>query len=434
METKEKLKKILVEWSEHKIPAIYRRDFDMSLLKGGEVLSIIGARRTGKTFLCYQIINELRKSVPHDNVIYINLEDERLHPLNGSELSELWDVCLELFSIRLDKTAYLFVDEIQNASLWSKWARRITDQNKNLKLIMTGSSSKLMSRDIATELRGRALSHTVYPLSFSEYIRANGSEIEDAKRLLYSNERIKIKKQFGKYFRRGGFPATVQSELPNELLKEYFSVMFYKDLIERHKVKNIRLFEDYLTLLVDQTSSLFSISATSGKLAQFGHSLSKNTLSNFSKYIEDAFIVFEVRKFSQKIKEQLKAPRKIYAIDHGLVQAVRFAFSEDYGRILENIVFLALKRQDKKIFYHSGTRECDFLIMDDNRVEQAIQVTKSVLDPKTLKRETEGLIEAMQRHNLKEGMILTEDNREDIKVDRGHIKVLPVWYWLLGLK
>jgi hypothetical protein len=314
---------------------------------------------------------------------------------------------------------------------WSKWARRITEQNKNLKLIITGSSSKLLSSEIATELRGRTTSFAVYPLSFAEYLGAVNFKTEN-KNILYSNERVIIKKQFNNYLKAGGFPATLRGGEPKEILKEYFRVMFYRDLIERYKIKNIRLFEDYLTLLIDQIASSFSISSTANKLMTFGYSFSKNTLSNFSKYAEDAFLVFEVRKYSHKLKEQLRAPKKIYAIDHGLVQAVRFSFSEDYGRLLENIVFTALKRRGVGIFYHQGKKECDFLVSEGGRVSQAIQVTKSMANAETKKREVDGLFEAMEFHKLKEGLILTEDENDKIKIGKSSIEILPIWYWLIN--
>lgn len=180
MDTREKLKEILTEWHEFEFPDIYKRDFNYSLLKGTEVLSIIGARRAGKTYLCYQLIQKLRETLPSDNVVYINFEDERLYPLKGDELTLLWQVYLELFPVDLNKPVYLFVDEIQNVGNWSKWARRITGQNRNLKLIITGSSSKLLSKEIATELRGRTLSFTVFPLSFPEYLRAQNMGFSEA--------------------------------------------------------------------------------------------------------------------------------------------------------------------------------------------------------------------------------------------------------------
>lgn len=431
METREKLKKVLGEWSDYEIPPFYPRDFDWTLLKDKQILSIIGARRTGKTYLCYQVIQELRKSLPPSNIVYINFEDERLYPLKGDELTLLWDVYLELFSADLNERVYLFVDEIQNVKNWSKWARRITEQNSNLKLIITGSSSKLLSREISTELRGRTLSFGVYPLNFSEYLRAKGIYFEK-KNILYTKKRIFLKKEFNKYLKRGGFPATLETDHPEELLKEYYKVMFYRDLIERYNVKNIKLFEDYLSLLIDQTASHFSISSTAKKLMEFGYSFSKNTLSNFSRYAQEAFLLFESKRYSYKIREQLRAPKKLYAIDHGLVQAVRFSFSEDYGRMLENIVYLALRRKNEEIYYHKGSRECDFLVAEKGKVVQAIQVTKSLAEAKTKKRETDGLYEAITQHKLKEGLILTEDDVSTSKIGNKTIRVMPVWYWLLG--
>jgi len=433
METREKLKKVLMEWHEFEPPKLYERNFDYSLLKGREILSIIGARRAGKTFLCYQIALYLKKLVPADNILYLNFEDERLYPLKGDELSELWDVYLELFSVDLSKPIYFFVDEIQNAENWSKWARRITEQNRNLKLIITGSSSKLLSREIATELRGRTLSFTVYPLSFQEYAKIQGVSLsnEEVKKLPYSKKRILIKKHFNAYLKNGGFPAVLESTVPEELLKEYYKVMFYRDLVERYRIKNIKLFEDYLSLVIDQTALHFSISSTAKKLQEFGYSFSKNTLSNFSKYAQEVFLIFEVAKYSYKLREQIRSPKKIYAIDHGLVKAIRFSFSEDVGRMLENIAFVALKRRGKKVYYHLGNKECDFLTVENQRVLQAIQVTKSLSSSKTRKREIEGIVEAMGKYKLKEGLILTENEYDSIKIEGKRIKVLPLWHWLL---
>lgn len=430
METKEKLKKILMEWREFEFPPSYPRDFDTSLLKGSEILSVIGARRAGKTYLCYQMIQELRASLPADNLMYINLEDERLYPLRGDELSLLWETYLELFSVELRQRVYIFVDEIQNIPGWSKWARRLTEQNKNVKLVITGSSSKLLSQEIATELRGRTLSFNVYPLSFKEYLKARGIHWEN-KNLLYSKTRIVIKKHFYEYFKLGGFPALLQASRPQELLKEYYKVMFYRDLIDRYGIKNTKLFEDFLTLLIDQMSTTFSISSTAKKLNQFGYSFSKNTLSNFLHYAEEIFLVFQTKVYSYKLKEQLRNPKKIYCIDHGLAQAIRFAFSEDLGRILENIVYVHLRRKYENIYYFQENKECDFLIVQGPHVTQAIQVTKSLFLEKTRQREIEGLKEALLKFKLKEGVILTEDESETLKLKNLTIKIMPLWYWLL---
>ncbi len=254
MITRDKIKRILQEWKEFDIPQGYARDFDNRFLDGKEILSIIGARRTGKTYLCYQMARWAKQKVPVGNVIYINLEDERLSPVRGDELSLLWDICREMLDVDMTQRVYLFVDEIQNAANWSKWARRITDQHPNIKLIITGSSSKLLSREIATELRGRTLSVNVFPLSFKEFLSARGIAV-DVERILYSRERPLVKKAFNEYLDTGGFPAVIDSPNRKELLKEYYSVMFYRDLAERHKVKNLRLLEDYLTLLLAENNA-----------------------------------------------------------------------------------------------------------------------------------------------------------------------------------
>ncbi|MFC1522034.1 ATP-binding protein [Elusimicrobiota bacterium] len=431
MQTREKLKIILKEWAERETFRMYQRNFDPSLLKGDEIVSIIGARRSGKTCLCYQIIQELGKTLPKDNIAYINLEDERLSPFRGDELTLLWEVYQELFSPDLNKKMYFFVDEIQNAKNWSKWARRIAEQNKNLKLIITGSSSKLLSKEIATELRGRTLSATIYPLSFSEYLKAKNVsyKIQD---ILYSRQRIPVKKEFNNYLTLGGFPATIEAGKPKELLNEYYKVMFYRDLADRYKIKNVKLLEDYLNLTIDQTSCHCSISSTAAKLSEFGYSLSKNTLSNFSRYAQDIFLIFEVKRYSYKLKEQLRFPKKIYAIDHGLVQAIRFSFSEDRGRLLENIVFLNLKRQQDGIYYHKNSKECDFLTVKNGKVTQAIQVAQDLGSSKTRKREMEGLLEALGQYQLRNGLILTEDEYETVKVANKTIRILPIWFWLLS--
>lgn len=431
MDTKEKLKAILTEWREFRPPQIYRRNFDFSLVKCPEILSIIGVRRGGKTYLCHQIAEELKKEYPADNIVYINLEDERLAPLKGDELTLLWEVFQEIFSVDLNKRVFLFVDEIQNAQNWSKWANRITEQNKNLKLIITGSSSKLLSKEIATELRGRTLSFTVYPLSFREYIKIQDADVKVDGKVLYGKKKIAYKKFFNGYLRDGGFPAVLKNDNPKELLKEYYKVMFHRDIADRYKTKNIKLLEDYLTLLIDQTSALCSISGTAKKLEGFGYSLSKNTLSNFSKYAQEAFLIFEAKKYDNKIKEQLRAPKKIYTIDHGLLKAIRFFTSADFGRVLENIVYIELQRRDREVFYHKDARECDFIIKEDYKISEAIQITKSVKDDKTKKREIDGLIEALNKYRLKEGTILTEDEYEILSVGNKKIKVLPLWYWLL---
>ena len=434
MNTKEKLKIILLEWKESSLPDTYTRQFDMSYLTGGDIISIIGARRAGKTYLCYQLIKELRKkkAIPKQNILYINFEDERLDPLKGDELTLLLDVYLETFDVDMTQKVYLFVDEIQNITNWAKWARRISEQYKNIKLIITGSSSKLLSREIATELRGRTIPITIFPLSFTEYLGAQSISVA-LDNILYSKNRFPIKKQFQNYLQTGGFPAILTTPKPEELLKEYYNVMFYRDIVERHNVSNISLLESYLALLIDQVACKFSISKTAMKLHEFGYSFSKNTLANFLNYAEEAYLVFTIKKYSFKLREQLRAPKKLYAIDHGLLQAIRFEFIENSGRILENIVYLALRRKNESddIYYYQGKQECDFLTVDKGKVIEVIQVAKNINSVETKKREISGILETLEQLKLQRGLILTEDDHEIVESNGHTIEILPIWYWLL---
>lgn len=430
MQTKEKLKQILQEWSDFELPEFCSRDFDMSYLSGEEILTIIGARRCGKTYLCYQIIKELRLKYPSQNILYINYEDERLSPLSSDYLTNLLDVYFELFDVDLNKKVFIFVDEIQNIPNWSKWARRISEQHKNIKLIFSGSSAKLLSTEIATELRGRSISFTLFPMSFKEFLVCNKISYTE-KNILYNKEKIIIKKLFNKYIESSGFPAVMQTEKPNELLKEYFRVMFYRDIVERHKVNNIKLLEDYLNILFDQIACKFTVSKTAIKLEEIGYSFSKNTLTNFLHYAEDAFLLFPIKKYSYKIREQLRSPKKIYAIDHGLARAIRFTFIENIGRLLENIIFLELRRSGKNIFYFENNFECDFVTTKDDKIAAAIQVTKNINDISTKKREVIALQETMHFAKLKHGIIINDDHYEIIKEHNYTIHILPMWYWLL---
>jgi len=419
-----------MEWAEFDVPHGYKRDFDDTFLEAKEVLTVIGARRTGKTFLCYQMIRKLRETLPRDNVIYVNLEDERLHPLKGDELTVLWDICQEIFHINKDQRVYLFVDEVQNVDNWSKWVRRMADQNENIKLVITGSSAKLLSREIATELRGRTLSVKLFPLSFKEYLGVKGVSV-DLRQILYSRDRPLVKKHFNEYLLTGGFPAVVDSKRSTDLLREYYNVMFYRDLVERNRISNLRLMEDYLALLVDQISCHFSVYMTGKKLNEMGYSFSKTTLSNFSKYAQDAFLSFEVKKYCFKIREQMRATKKIYIIDHGLAQAVRFAFQDNVGRMLENIAYIELQRRAADVYYHKAEKECDFLTVQGGKVISALQVTKSISAEITKQREIAGAEEAMADYRIKEALVLTENENTDVKTDSGFVRIVPLWYWLL---
>ncbi len=433
MDTKENLKKLITEWMEFEIPNdILMRKFDRRLLAGKKILAIIGPRRAGKTYYCFQIIKELLLDIPKENILYINFEDERLYPLVGDELTLLLESYLELVTPQKNKKIYFFLDEVQNIKFWSKWARRISEKNPNIKLILTGSSSKLLSREIATELRGRSLSFMVYPLSFGEFLKFKKIDFE-SKTILYGKKRGQIKKAFNEFLEQGGFPETLSETLKQKVLQEYYSTMFYSDIVERYDVKNTALLEDFLKMEINSFSSMASISKMEKVLLSMNRKASKTTLSKYLSYAKSVFLLFELSVYDYKLKQQMRHLKKIYAVDTGLLNAIRFSFSDDYGRLLENLVFLEFLKAGKKVFYFRGNGECDFLLKDGKKISAAFQVTKSLKDYDTRQREIKGLLEALEKYKLDEGIILTEDENEEFEEAGKKIKVLPVWFWACGI-
>jgi uncharacterized protein len=428
-----KLRLVLQEGFESPIPEVTLRDMDMDSLLMPPIVAVIGARRAGKTWLCYQAIRTLlARGIPRECILYVNLEDERLHPLTGSELTELLDAHRELYSIPENRDIHCFIDEIQNASNWSKWVRRITDQNPRLHIVVTGSSAKMLSSEIATELRGRAKTIVVYPYSWREYLTACGWEPEKIPDILHSPKKPDLRRLYHDFENLGGFPGIRKTLDPRETLQEYYRTMFTRDIIERFAVKNVPLFEDFLKLHISRFSALSSVSNLEKELKTFGHRCSKQTLMNYLGFAREVHLLFEISLFNNKVKNQLLYPRKVYGIDQGLLNAIRFSTSEDKGRILENMVFLELKRRKNEVFYFADKNECDFVIRDGMRTTQLIQVCFQMHSPKTRKRAIAGLVEAMNKLECRDGLILTDDEYEDIEENGKTIPVRPFWFWALA--
>jgi uncharacterized protein len=429
----EKLKHSLVEWHEFKLPPLIPRNIGRLTVEKKRIFSIIGPRRAGKTYVCFEIINDLMKhGLPRENIIYMNFEDERLVPLDGRELTNLLGAHAEIYERDKGKPFYCFLDEVHNVPFWSKWVRRTVDQNREITIILTGSSSKMLSSEIATELRGRGASITIFPYSFEEFLRAQGHSVKFSEKLLYSPQRATIKRHFNEYFLKGGFPEIVDDKEYRETLQQYYRAMFARDIVERFRINNVRQFEDFLKIQITRFSSLSSISNSEKEMTELGYSVSKNTLMTYLGYAKDIFLLFDVCKFDHKVTRQLRFPRKLYAIDHGLLNAVRFSSSEDRGRILENIAFVELRRRYNEIYYHTDKTECDFAIMTGRKVSHCFQVCWSVENKDTAEREIKGLLGALHAFGLDTGIILTNDEQADLERDGKKILIRPLWYFALA--
>ncbi|MFA5925312.1 MAG: ATP-binding protein [Parcubacteria group bacterium] len=387
--------------------------------KSREIIDLVGPRRSGKSSILKLIIRNFKLK---DNFLYINFEDPFFIDHNDPQvIEELAAVFREYFNPGL---RYLFFDEIQEITHWEKAVRKLRD-GENFKIFITGSSSKLLSGEISSLITGRHLSYKIFPLSFSEFIDFKKIKIGKRKDIVLK-ERM-LYKEFLEYMEIGGFPEVVLSG-DQALLKNYFFDVLQKDIIMRHDIREKGTLEKMAVFLLSNSGKI--VTAESLKKA---YNFSYEAVSSYLEYFKEAFLIFELLQFSYSLKKQSKAFKKIYAVDVGLANNVSFRFSEDKGRILENIVFLELKRRQNDIFYYKNKdgSEVDFLIRERNRNREIIQVCWSMDDNETKKRETGSLLKAMDELKLKAGLILTNDESEEIGVKGKKIRVRPVYKWLL---
>lgn len=353
-----------------------------------------GVRRCGKSTLLKQI---MKKS---ERFNYFNFEDERALNFDLSDFERLDEVFSKL---NPDATHYFF-DEIQNVAGWERFVRRKLDQGK--KFFITGSNSSLMSKELGTKLTGRHLTYALFPMSYVETLRLTGEQISLA--------------SFNKYFSTGGFPGYLKHD-NDMMLQQVFDDIVIKDIVVRYGLKDQLLVKNLAIYLMTNAGKEFSYNGLK-KSFDVG---TASTISNFVSYFEDSYLVLTIPKFSYSYKKQVMNPKKAYAIDHGLARANSVSFSDDKGSILENIVFLQLKRQYPSIYYFREKNECDFIVKDKSGRMQAIQVCYR-LEEDTLRREMKGLKEAMEVTGLKKGTIITLDQED--KFD--DIDVIPAWKWL----
>jgi predicted AAA+ superfamily ATPase len=357
----------------------------------------------------------------------LNLEDDRLFPLQTQDLNDFLDSYYEIYPRKKEEWVYLFFDEIQNAPEWERFIRRIQDHEK-CRIVLTGSSSKLLSREIASSLRGRTLSVEVFPLSFPEYLRFRGI----APRPLSSRTQALLKNALADYILWGGFPELVPftEDLRRRTLQEYLDLIMYRDIMERHGITNTFLLKFLIKYCVTHIATDFSVIKLYHDFRSQGLHLSKNTIYEYMSFMEDAYLLFTVPFFSDSVREGMRNPRKIYSIDNGFKLASDLSRSEDAGRLLENLVFLELRRRFPAIHYFKGKQTVDFCVIHRS-LPYLINVCHDLSNPATRRREIAGLSEAMDRLGVHSSLLITSDVEEEQAVEQRRIFILPVWKWLL---
>ncbi|MFI5343401.1 MAG: ATP-binding protein [Chlamydiales bacterium] len=371
----------------------------------------IGMRRVGKTTIVFQeILKIIGLGVDKKRILYINFEDDRLLQMDEKKLAKLIEAFYSLYPENHEQKCYLFFDEIQNVQNWPIVVRRFYD-SRLVEIYLTGSSAKLLSKEIATSLRGRSLATEVWPYSFNEFLCAKNLSID---RTLFSKKtEDRLVQAFHLYLTEGGFPEVVNynSETRNRTLQDYLDVVIYRDIIERHKVKNPTLIKYMLLSMIQNISKPFTINKFYNDVKSQGYKVGKDALYEYAAHIEDAFCAFVVPIYEKSLRKEQTNPKKIYAVDPGLVRAVTLDFQGDLGRLFENVVYLDLRRTGCKVSYYLTAEryEVDFLIQTVQGEKKLLQVVWQMDDMATFEREQRALESAMKEMKI-EGKIITLDS------------------------
>ena len=385
-----------------------------------EITIITGIRRSGKSTLMYQMIdNLLKRKIDPKQILFVNLEDKKLME---DSLEDIYESYRE--SLNQNKKAYIFLDEIHKKKGWESWIRKKYDLKTNDKFIISGSCSYLLRKEYSTLLTGRNLTFDVFPLSFNEFLLFNNIKIDkqNLKRgILLVKTKRSVLKHLDEYLNLGGFPEVLfkSKDFKMKILEQYFDDILFKDIVDRYNL-NSQKAKDLALFFMTNFTSVMSLRSLRNSLK-----LSYDTIKDYLSYYTEAFLFFSVDHFSYSFKEQKTLPSKIYCIDNGLRNAVSFKFSKDEGKLAENLVFIELKRRNKDVYYWKNKNEVDFIIKNKNNNLSAINVSYS---DDTKEREINGLMEFKKEYDKSEELIIIT---RDLEKKENGIKFIPLWKWLL---
>ncbi|MEK6816180.1 MAG: ATP-binding protein [Nanoarchaeota archaeon] len=397
---KDTLKEIIISQRE----ALSRLDFgtpreQKAKIEDSFALLITGVRRSGKSTFLHQLLGKHKKGY------YLNLEDPRLDGFELSDFNKVEVIMREVYGAG----GIYFFDEIQNIERWEKFIRHLVDNKE--KVVITGSNASLLSREFGTKLTGRHLQIEIFPFSFREFIAMKG-------------EKPSLK-SFDEYFYKGGFPEYLKKENPL-ILNELLSDVVIKDIAVRFGIKNTNVLNKIVIYLLSNVGKEFSYNS----IKRMFDIKSVQSIIDYVSYFENAYLIFTIPRFSYSYKQQQVNPKKSYSIDNGFSYNNSASFSKDKGKMLENLVFVELRRRCRDIFYFHDKNECDFVIKQKEKIVLAIQVCLE-LNEDNRGREMNGLISALNAFGLTEGLILTYSQEDEFMAEGKRIIVKPVWKWLL---
>lgn len=431
---KEALKAVLNEFYEDGLPeTVFRRDVEY-YEKLSLATVIKGMRRTGKTYVTYARIKALlAEGIESGRIVHLNFEDERIKSIKLDQLHLIGEVHAELFPKFAHGKCWYFLDELQNVEGWEAYARRIVDSPR-IQLCLTGSSSRLLSEEIATAMRGRSVPLEVFPLSFKEFLHFNSLLGKPLRGNGYTSaQKGVLRNAMTRYFEMGGFPAVqdMPDTVRNATLQDYLHAVVYRDVLQRHKVVSVQSLQYTLDYLLHNYARRTSVHAISGVLKNLAYPSRREDVADYVSYFKDAYLVYPVSVLSDSLAVKRVNPDKYYVVDTGLISSVSPKLDSEKGWKLENLVYMTLRRNRYKVHYYplDDSREVDFHVVDPltgNR--RLIQVAWDITDDRTFARELSALRDARKTTGIEDCVVVTWDTERDFE---DGIRVVPVWKWCL---
>lgn len=429
---------LIIDFHGSKIPQPSKRELVLPSLHKNvrKAYVFIGMRRSGKTWAMYQLMQILlNKGINKEKIIYINFEDDRLLSMQAKDFQAIIEAYFELYpKYSKNSDLHFFFDEIHEVKGWEQFIRRLLDQEK-MNIYISGSSSKMLGKEIATTLRGRTIIQEIFPFNFREYLYFHNISF---KKRLTTKEKAGIAHHVKKFLQYGGFPEAIAMDrkFHRDLLQGYIDIVIYRDIVERYNISNTHMVRELLNYCLRNSSSLISINKIYNIFKSQSKTIGKNSLYEFIEYLEDAYCIFIVPLYTFSLNKQSINPKKIYTVDQGFITAYTIKPEFEYASRLENAVFCNLRRKTENVFYYKTKtgKEVDFLIIMPDNTKNLYQVCVSLSDHETFQREVTALTQAMEELNIKKGTILTMSDKKDITIGELIIFCIPVWQWFCQVK
>lgn len=401
-----------------------------------KALAIVGMRRVGKSTLLWQQLMARRQAgVPRNQLALLNFEDERLSGIAATDLSWLWDEFCRLVPAARDGRSCLFLDEIQVVPGWETFVRRLLD-SEPVEVFLSGSSARLLSRELATAMRGRSLAVSLYPFNFGEFLRFHGHGLPAEPQLIASPERSQLERQFLEFLQTGGFPEAQRMILADriQLLQDYVQAVVFRDVAERHAVSNLHALRLLTRQLLSHPAALFSVQKVFQDFRSQGVSVAKDSLHQMLGHLEDAFLVITVPIATTSERKRQVNPRKAYPVDAGIIPAFDRSGRANLGHALETCVLIELMRRRAEVAYVRTSQglEVDFLARYLDGRQELIQVCADLADPAVRAREYRALQDAAGEYPQASARLLTLHQELLQDAPPTGITIQPAYEWLIN--